>query len=775
MKRKILAILITVVMLVSILPTTGLAALTYAAATNAAVTFDGYVKNTTTAQTDKNNSTINAVDGSYPSSGIRVGGAGAAADFEPVTGMFGKAADDTSLKMTRKTSSTEEAYVGPVAKQTNYGCPDEGDFINMNWEWAFGDMNVERYVNAKFYNTGHSSSDVNSFSYDSTGKNIADILRISPNGQVRFFGKVLNKLYHFELNTWYNFDIRIKVGKNTDTENSIVGTKATAYLYVDGILIAEKQINNNADDNTTINNPHCIYRIELGSKAVKYADASVANTEVTYVDDIYAGKYRSNANNIAYRYMRDYTLSSKTNKFYTDGLHLALKTPMTAAQLKADLNANSNIYAIEVVNANREVLADDANVTPGCYIRVQTKSSGQWHYWYRKIVDNIYYINNSFEGADASVTPGSMFRFEKGTHSNTMNYAMARKNNKNGVNQAYMLDKNGSYYEGALEGFSRMYYDGTIDADKYVVEISLLRDAQTADYGPLKFAVAGQTVVNISNNQITLQDDNKDWPSVIEKDGRIDNRWIKVAIEVDDVEKSAKIYVNGDYTGCTRTRWDGENWYSNLSVITDNKGKLTTAFGKSYFDDIKVYSGTYNAGFDVASTNSNIVADQNNIFYVQGNLTAEELISATGANAIYTYENGEFGAEITTGALPANAVAMFTRENTDIVKYYDIVYVSEIGDITFDTSVAGKITANVVINNKSDIGMYKDAKLIIASYSNFGVGKELIAVDLHENNNLAVGENVLTATIDYDATKEIVAYIWKANNNPYMGAVPYIK
>ncbi|MBO5369137.1 MAG: hypothetical protein J6B23_00515 [Clostridia bacterium] len=773
MKKRFLAILTAAIMLLSVMPTAMAATIgvQWSANVHASVTFSSFVKNT---------ATISGIN-SGSASGVRLSGAGTAVDYEPVGGLFGKATDDIAVKATRIPSSTSAAFISPQAKMTANYCTGPGEYIDVNWEWAFGDMNVERYVNAAFYNSySHAWNVVNSFAYTSGGTMVNDILRVSPNGTIRFFGKILPNNYFFEKDTWYNFDIRIKRGKDTVVDSATgevteAGSKAVATLYIDGIQVGQKEINNAKDDVTNITNPHCIYTIEFTSKGAKYANASEAFAETTYIDNIYAGKYKGSPNHIAYPWMRDYTIASKSDNFITDGIHIALKNPMTASELKADL-AYANMQSATIVDANRQALASDDLVTPGCFIKCATASNSETHYWYRKIVDNITYLDNNFEGVEPGYSPGGQYDSVLSEWSDTCRHGVEEIVTPAGITKAMKTEKFASAHSSALHMKYYTGYKGTINADKYVIEASVLRDGDSAEYPEIRYTfLNGRVVATIGvDTAIYAKEDGDEWPAVIKKGARNDNRWFKFVLEVDQTTEKGKIYINGVDTGIERTVPTADKWYSNFGIFTNCENKLATAFGKTYIDDIKIYSGTYSDGLSVTSNSDKIVIASNDTIKLEENVTAEELIAATGADAIYTYADGEFGDQITAGVLPGNAVAVFKSDDTNIVKYYDIVYAPVMGDVTFDTSVAGKISAKVTFDNNSDLNMYKAAKLIIASYDNSGKGKKLVAVNFDAKNDMIVGENNLTATIDFDESKEIVAYLWKANGAPYIEAVPYI-
>ena len=251
-------------------------------------------------------------------------GMGTNANYTPVSVAGG---NGKSLKIGRL-SSTGKAAINISSNNNATKFPpsgglSKGDMICINWNWAFADFNVERFVNATFFKTSQTQWNVtDSYSYDGSTK-CEDILKLSPNGSIRFFGKTLNEGYYFDLNKWYNFEIRIKQGISTDTANDIAGEKAVAELYVDGLKIAEKAINNAADSSTTINQIFGLYSLSMGTPNM----GKNGIADVTYVDDIQFGYYKQNANSEWFRYytdingkVKDLTLSSKSDNFIIDSL-----------------------------------------------------------------------------------------------------------------------------------------------------------------------------------------------------------------------------------------------------------------------------------------------------------------------------------------------------------------------------------------------------------------------------------------------------------------------
>lgn len=779
MKKRILAVLVVVLMFGAMIPTTGMAALKDATNDMAYLNFTSFVKNTP-------NSTN--IDGSGSGKTfLRITNAGTAMDYEPVSGLFGKAADDVAVKATRISGSTATSVIGPKSKLTDNGCPVAGNYIDLNWEWAFGDMDVERYVDIKFYNnSGHAWNAVNSFSYTSSGSNIGDVLRISPHGTIRFFGKVLDKSYFFETDTWYNFDIRVKVGTNTvkDAEGNVTnaGTKAVAYLYIDSVLIGEKEINNAADDATTIYNPHCIYRVDFRSAASANEDSSVRR-ETTYIDNIKSGKYRLAANSHCWPWMhqmdgtpRDYTITSKSDNFITDGLHIALKNPQTVAELKADLsylqNADTGIAAITIVDALRNTMADDAEVIPGCAIRLQTKSNSETHFWYRKIVDNITYLSNGFEsGASYNTADNSTYGFTVGNWWKVAEYSLAYVASPKDYTRAALVNKVASHTS-AFDAKYYINYKGTPSWNKYVVEMSVMRDAVSSDYPEVRVVMGEQTVACLRDDAVIGHADNDMWPAIIAKDGKIDNKWWNFALEVDSAQKTAKVYLNGKYTGITRTNVS-YSYYKGIGLLIKSVAG-DEAIGKSYMDNIKVYSGTYTESEDVTSNNSAIKVTDAETLVSDNELTVADIKDATGADGVYAYADGAFGAEITEGLVPADSVAVYTEDGTDIIRYMEVVYTPVISGVTFDTtSVAGKITAAAKVNNRSSMMYKSNAKLVIASYDVSGANRKLEAVDVYTLSGMKKGEYDLSAQIDYDASKEVKAFIWNSGVMPYAVSADY--
>ena len=212
-----IALIMAVLILAAALPTASFATLQNSTQIEVNCNFDGFTKNT-------------GITGKF-----LLKNAGDGVDFEPVYGVFGKENTDTSVKITRTSSSEGTVQYGAKEKQTSGGSVDPGDVISMRWKWAFGDFNVPRSLDATYYpDKNQSYSNKTSFAYDSKGNKVDDTLIVYPDGAVRLFGKVLDKPVYFRTDEWYDFEVRIVVGTSTsEATEASPAAKSVAYLYVE--------------------------------------------------------------------------------------------------------------------------------------------------------------------------------------------------------------------------------------------------------------------------------------------------------------------------------------------------------------------------------------------------------------------------------------------------------------------------------------------------------------------------------------------------------------
>jgi len=757
--KKIFSLALALVMLTALfVPTVGFASLRYGANNTISVNFDSMTANTAVSKT-------------------AITGAGTNANYTPVAGLFGKSQTGNSLKIERL-ASTGSAEL-KVTNNTNgaalvptSGYPlSKGEMICVNWDWAFGDFNTERRVNASFYKTtGYNWNVVDSYSYSGSTKR-TDILTIAPNGSIVLFGKTLPGGYYFDLNRWYNFEIRITQGEATVTSGGEIvkaGEKAVAALYVDGNKIGEKAINNAADSSTTIGQIYGIYSIAIGTSAMGKNNLA----DVTYMDDLQLGYFKRNANSEYFRYLTDINgnvknlaLSSKSDNFIMDNLgQIALKNPMTVAELKADLaytsGQNTGFYgALEIVDDKYVVVSDTtAAVQPGWYIRVQISSNSHSHIYYRKLLDKITYFKNEFNG-NTSYTSIPGFTHSKGYVGSVVKYERFADGG---------LKTNNSFYGGeayaktssAITQIQMIYNTPTYQTphDKYVFESSFMMKNTSGTMPTGKLVLNNSTLFSIeSNGNATLTGLDNTWP-VYSKNGY--DKWYHIALEVDKTQGISKLYVNGKYTGITYP-------YANdkLSEIKYQINDYNSAedLGGIYIDNVKLYSGTYKANaLEVVSADADVKVAEGETLTVAGNISVEEFKAATGAVAVYNYADRCFGSEITTGNVADGNVAVF--KNVDgFIRYLAVELLPVVSDVTF-TEEGGKVKATVTVENRCENRVITSGLLVIANRSN----DEVYAVNLDQKNDIsALGTHTFTADVDYAEGDSVIAYFWDKNLEPF--------
>lgn len=764
--KKIFSLALAFVMLTAIfVPTVSFASLQYGANNAISVTFDSMTENTAVSKT-------------------AITGAGTNANYTPVAGLFGKPDSGKSLKIERL-ASTGSAEL-KVTNNTNgaalvptSGYPiSKGQMICVNWNWAFGDFNTERRVNASFYNTtGYKWNVVDSYSYSGSTKR-TDILTVAPNGSIVLFGKTLPGGYYFDLNRWYNFEIRITQGEATVTSGGEIvkaGEKAVAALYVDGNKIGEKPINNAADSSTTISQIYGIYSLAIGTSAM----GKNGLADVTYIDDLQLGYFKRNANSEYFRYLTDINgnvknlgISSKSDNFIMDNLgQIALKNPMTVAELSADLaytsGQNTGFYVSpEIVDDKYATVSDtSATVQPGWYIRVQISSNSHSHIYYRKIVDKITYFKNEFDG-NTSYTSIPGMTHSKGYVGSVVKYERFSDNG---------LKENNAFYGGeayakvssAITQIQMIYNTPTyqVPYDKYVFESSFMMKNPTGTMPTGKIVLNNRTLFSVeANGNATLTGLDNTWP-VYSENGY--DKWYHVALEVDKTAGTSKVYVNGKYTGITYNYADEK-----VNEIKYQINDYTSAedLGGIYVDNIRLYSGEYKAyPLEVESSDSDITPEVGEIITVAGDISVADFKASTGAVSVYSYADRAFGSEVTSGNVADGNIAVF-KNSEGIVRYLCIKLLPVFNEISFDTSVDGKITANVSYENRSATRKITSGMLVIANRT----ADEVKLVDLDKKDDTSdIGIYDYSATVDYANGDNVVAYFWDGDLTPFGAAKPY--
>lgn len=757
--KKLISLSLAAVMLIALfVPTVGFASLQYSANNTVSATFDTMTANTAVSKT-------------------AITGAGTNANYSPVAGLFGKPASGNSLKIERLaatgaadlkvTHKTNGAALVPTS-----GSPiSKGEMICINWDWAFGDFNTERRVNASFYKTtGYGWNVVDSYSY-SGSTNRTDILTLAPNGNIILFGKTLPGGHYFDLNRWYNFEIRITQGTATVTSGGEIvtaGEKAVAALYVDGLKVGEKAINNAADSSTTISQIFGIYSLSIGTSAM----GKNGLADVTYIDDLQLGYFKRNANSNLFRYLtdingnvKDLTLSSKSDNFIMDSLgQIALKNPMTVAELKADLSyvsgQNTGFYGTPVIVDDKynEVSDATAAVQPGWHIKVAISSNSHSQSYYRKIVDKITYFKNEFDG-NSTYTSLPGMTHSKGYVGSVVKYERFLGDGLKNQNSSY----GGEAYaksSSAITQIQMIYNTPTYQTpyDKYVFETSFMMKNTSGTMPMSKVVLNNKTLFSIeANGNATLTGLDNTWP-VYSADAY--DKWYHIALEVDKTAKTSKVYVNGKYTGITYSYAEDK-----VSEIKYQINDYTSAedLGGMYIDNIRLYSGSYKASpLEVVSSDADITPCEGEIITVAGDVSIEAFKSATGAAAVYSYADRKFGNEITSGNIADGNVAVF-KNSDGVIRYLTIELLPVVTDISF-TQNDGKVTASVTVQNRNAKHVISSGLLVVANRSD----NEVFMVNLDEKTDIsAVGTHTFQTSVDYASGDSIIAYFWDKNLKPF--------
>ncbi len=444
--KKIISLSLSLLMLASFVLPMESFALTYSSDVKLNKTFSDFTTNNSPALGGTDANSVLLIGATY-----KFYGGGSVANFIPAKGLFGKASDDTSVEIIRTSDGNARMYGGGKLLPTG-GLEAENNII-MNWNWAFGDKQSTRTARAEFYTASSLSySTIKQFYSLSSGAS-SDILSLAPDGSVKLFNYELSNKLSYKLNTWYNFEVRIKNG------NSTTSTYSMAELYVDGIKLGSSYI-------TTASNHYQQYGIGWF-----YLDAPLGTT---YVDDLQIGYFKSNAANDIFTEMhQSFELTSKSDAYITeDNIHLDLKYDMTVAEFLEDVSYNektadsSGISEVKILKADWSEADANSVIENGWYARV--KVSGDWssslsrnvyRYYYRKFI-----ITKRIEISDFTLTssaPGET------------TYAQATLTNNTGssFNTGVMLALYND--EGGLESIKRVNLNLSNGANSLSNELSL--------------------------------------------------------------------------------------------------------------------------------------------------------------------------------------------------------------------------------------------------------------------------------------------------------------
>lgn len=682
--------------------------------------------------------------------------AGEGGDFTPVKGMFGKLSDDTSVKLSKFNNDITASIYAPSKRVVNGGL-GVGDIVVINYNMAFGDKNADRYTYAEFYKNQSSAIGDRAYFFSTELASFPtkiEPLLIGTRGNVALFGKTLSKEFHYDINKWYNFEIRIT---NGDADAQVY---CLAELYIDGIKFGDTYIKPNTSS--------AIYRMNGIADFYFYVDKG--HKETLYLDDLQVGFFRSNASNDMFTEMhQSFELTSKSDAYVTDAIHIDLKNDMTVEEFLADVSYNgrtstqTGITEVKVLkNDWTEAQATDI-IEDGWYARV--KVSGDWsdslsrnvyRYYYRKFSPVTYYENN-YETGTMDV-PGLKRNYN----------AYAVNVNTWGVtSETQGLSDSKSMYATASNGtpaatnsyLKLQYYNSQlILSEEYVVEISVLRKNTSGSFPNVKYILGSFTVLELSDDALKV---GSNYHTLINKTDSMTNKWIHTAIAVKGNE--AKLYVNGEYTGITysQTAPFGNLLSGNGMNITTSASIPESSGGSFYADNFKVYSGSYKpVTLEVKSENYNTAA--NETITAAGNVTVDSFKAATGAVSVYNYADGNFTAEVTEGNIADGQIAVF-KDVKGKVRYFDVELLPVVSDVVF-TEENGKVTATVTVENRNAKHVISSGLLVVANRSD----NEVFAVNLDKKSDIsALGTHSFEASVDYKDGENIIAYFWDKNLKPF--------
>lgn len=743
--KKIFLLALALVMLTALFVPTTSFALTYSADVKLNKNFSDF--------TTDNPHTLGGTDAnSVLSLGANYGfyGNGTAATFTPAKGVFGKAADDTSVKIDRTVSTgTSRMYGGGKLLPTgNLGA---NEYVVMNWNWAFADTKSVRTATADFYmGTQTSYSGIKPY-YADGATSSSVVLSVSPSGEIKLFNKALTTNVVLNLNSWYNFEVRIK---NGDTANSV---KSLAELYIDGIKIGETNI-------VCASNYY-----QLNGLGWFYFDAAMG---VTYVDDLQIGYFKSNASNDVFTEMQQsFELTSKSDAYVTDKIHIDLKNHMTVEEFLADVSYNrrtetqTGITEVKVLKSDwSEAQATDV-IEDGWYARI--KVEGDWNgtsgrnvyrYYYRKFSPVTYYAND-YE-TSAHKTPGLSMQYGQYWADVTNVAGVETDGGLSGGRAAYAWAKDRAEANSYL---MFRYHTGTKTLpQKYTMELSVLRSSTYDTFPAIKVEVGGKSVIYMDNDNVMIgRAGQATFGDLISKPNAMRKKWVHLAIEVDGTE--ATLFVNGNKTELEYSLVNHNIFASGINglKIYPATGIPANVTGGIYVDNFKVYSGSYSpVTLEVKSENYNTAA--NETITVAGNVTVADFKAATGAVSVYTYADGKFTAEVTDGNIADGHIAVF-KDAKGKVRYFDIELLPIVSDVTF-TEENGKVTATVTVENRCENHVITSGLLVIANRSN----DEVYAVNLDQKNDIsALGTHTFTADVNYADNDKVIAYFWDKNLKPF--------
>lgn len=717
---------------------------------------------------------------------------------DKVSGMFGKTADDVSVKLAICPLGSNQNSV-PQLKMYQY------EYLK---NWQYGDkirMGIRfAYDSDLFYNTFVIHlRDVNA----AGNSTLMDFMKVM-DGKLNFMGT--DYKVNWTPNNWYNLEWVIEPGNGTDIKNKITA-------YVDGEEIAVNEFD--ANKNTP-------YSAMAGIFECRMTLDNALNGWNGQADRVKSGT-RTGFN----LYLDDYAVCRTVNNSVTpvtvsaDGITtdykstLFIKNNETIGQLKSKVNVSGG--TAEYVAADGTALADDASAA-GAYLKV-TASSGTVYYY--SIVNNILWHAENFESYDVIANE----KYQGAVLDKQANSSIAGKKNLAGKSgQAYGFDysdESGTAGDASgldfnrttaipvedttvvefsmyadenvekglmLGGGSQYYYEYTNDNGETVTETDGMHSMVTMERG---YIYAGES---IAGNEICKAEN---------------GRWYRIALIMNPSDYTMDIYVNGelkkanvsldkiDYvvdendqlkpvdrtmektggkkpvlTGILRVKLGG--------VLRSTAGANSGTYA---YDDLKIYAGSYNAAADTADiTVNNYDASTAGIIKID---TTEDcsldtfmknIVLNAGVKSAKLYDDDTFSGSDTIeedGVSDGNILAVETESGT--MHYYLIKDIAGEDSAEFklfvgDTEIqpgtssfaAGKYTLKAVINKADDT---KADYLAILAVKKDG---KPIDVKFVQQMVTDAGETVIPVETNITDTDGITieAYLWDAFDSMYVKA-----
>ena len=705
-----------------------------------------------------------------------------------VSGMFGKAADDVSMKLAIEPLGTNQNTV-PQIKMYQY------EYIK---NWQYGDkirMGIRfAYDSDLFYNTMVLHlRDVNA----AGNSTLMDFMKVM-DGKLNFMGT--DYKMNWTPNNWYNLEWVIEPGNGVDVKNKITA-------YVDGTEIASNEFD---ADKTKANSAMA------GIFEGRITLDNALNGWNNQADQVDSGK-RAGFN----LYLDDYTVCRTANNSVTpvtvtaDGITTGYKSTLfiknneTIGQLKSKVNVSGG--TAEYVAANGTALADDASAAGG-YLKI-TASSGTVYYY--SIVNNIMWHEEDFESYDVienTKYKGTVLDIKVNNSSSSGKKKLAGKSG-----QAYGFDYNAEdgaagdasgidfnrktsipvedttvvefsmYANENVEkglmagGGAQYYYEYTNDNGETVSATDGIRNLITMERG---YIYSGES---ITGNEICKAEN---------------GRWYKIALVMNPSNYTMDIYVNGELKKANET-------LDKIDYVVDENQKLQPVdrtmektggkkpvltgilrfkaggvlrateganSGTYAYDDVKIYAGSYNSAADTADITVKEYPTANGIIKIDSNEDCEKstfmsnIVLNPGVRSAELYDDDTLSGsqEIdSNGVYDGNILAVETESGT--MHYYLLKDIAEetsaelklyYNDTEIQQGTAGfekgTYTMKAVINKNDETA--EDYLAVLALKK----GGRLIGVKFVPQTVTAEGETTIPVEMNVEDTDGITfeAYLW---------------